>query len=135
MWIKILVGIPIQLHWNWSQKLISNDSGVYYYHPSLRAKSSALRCVYLFNIFRSLCPVMADTSMMFNPFSKNLDVASCLRSWSLRFFIPAFLIVLLHWPLKAISDIGKTFPERCVGIYSGLPWPLLIGVQFLVTHF
>jgi len=45
------------------------------------ARSSAFRCVYLFSICNVLCPVMALTSIGFNPFSKNRLVASWRRSW------------------------------------------------------
>ena len=49
-------------------------------YPSFLSKSSALKCVYLCSTLRSLCPVIVATSITFNPFSKNLLVASCLRS-------------------------------------------------------
>ena len=48
---------------------------------SFFAKSSARKWVYLCSIFKSLCPVIAATSTTLRPNSKNLLVASCLKSW------------------------------------------------------
>jgi hypothetical protein len=49
-------------------------------HFNFSARSSAFKCVYLFNICKVLWPVMAETSIGFSPFSKNRLVASCRRS-------------------------------------------------------
>ena len=46
------------------------------FYPSFVTKFSALKWVCRINIFVSLCPVIVFTSTGFNPFSKNLEVAS-----------------------------------------------------------
>ena len=45
----------------------------------------ALTCTYLNNWIAVLCPQIDATSGTFNPFSNILDIASCFRSWEVKF--------------------------------------------------
>ena len=50
------------------------------------------------------------TSIILNPFSNNLLVASCLKSWNLNPLIFVFLHVLSHKLLTVVLFKGKTLP-------------------------
>ena len=86
-------------------------------YPSFRAKSPALRLVYLSSILKSLCPVMVATSITFKSFSNNREVASCPRSWNVRSCIPARTLARCHRLLRASTWIGNTLSstERRTG--------------------
>ena len=58
-------------------------------------RASGVGCAYLIVIWIELCPRSLDTVARSTPASTSLVAKVCLRSWNLRFFIPARLQALL----------------------------------------
>jgi len=69
---------------------------------------SGFRWVYLSNCLASLCPEMSATSGTDIPISKNLETASCLKSWNRKSVMPTLFRVLFHARRRQVAEIGNT---------------------------
>jgi hypothetical protein len=77
--------------------------------------ASAFGCVYRISILGSLCPLMAATSGMLRPFSKNRLTASWRRSWKRKPDTPARRLKRSQASLSALAEMGNTVsPTRGV---------------------
>ena len=63
--------------------------------------------VYLNNCRTSLCPDISATSGTDIPISKNLETASCLKSWNRKSVMPALLRALFHARRKQVAEMGN----------------------------
>ena len=78
---------------------------------------------------------MVATSIILNPFSNNLLVASCLKSWNLNPLIFVFLHVLSHKLLTVVLFKGNTLPLITLGSCFKISIALVLNGIILSSPF
>ena len=103
----------------------------------LAIKFSGFKWVYLNSCLTSLWPDINATSGTDNAISKNLDTASCLKSWNLNSFIFDLFLHLSHASLKHFAEIGNTNSDVCLRLDNNSIAVLVNGIclssPFLVS--